>query len=91
MRRYLARKYVMYVAIVMLILWILLRLAESSSALFQAAFWAGPVAMGVTYWQFRRYNVWVLFDNLRYSAWGYLVGYTLAYEVCVLGSGSILG
>ena len=91
MRWYLARKYVRNAGIVMMAFWLVLTLAGSASALLQAAFWAGPVAMGGTFWIFQRYNVWVLYDNLRYSAWGYLVGYTLVYEACVLGVGSIVG
>ena len=47
----------------------------------QALVWSGPIASIVLYFEFRRQNYWVLFDNLRISRRLYLALFSLSVSL----------
>lgn len=65
---YIARRY-FFTVLVFTALFALLPLAVGAGSLLEilpsAVFWGGLVAVLVVYWNFRRRNLWVLYDNLR--------------------------
>ncbi len=68
---YLARKYIVLV-LVLAILMVLLPTTLGTSprqAVWQAFFWSGLAAAPLIYWEFRRRTLWPLYDNLRLPRW----------------------
>ncbi len=66
---YLARKYVVLV-LVLAILMLMVPLGMSlRQSVVQAFFWSGLAAAPLTYWEFRRRTLWPLYDNLRLPRW----------------------
>ena len=62
---YLARKYVVLV-LVLAILMLMVPFGMSlRQSVVQAFFWSGLAAAPLTYWEFRRRTLWPLYDNLR--------------------------
>lgn len=90
MRRYLAKKYFANAILIMIIPALLLG-GEGLDSIILTALLVGILAAIVTYWQFKQRNLWVLYDNLQYSACGYLSIYTIVFEGCSIGLGSLLG
>jgi hypothetical protein len=88
MRFYLAKKYLANTLLIMIVC-ALLAGARGPDAIILAAMVSAILSAVVTYWQFNRRNLWVLYDNLRYSAWGYLSLYAITFGGCVIGLGNL--
>ncbi len=80
---YLVRK---YVAIVLVLAVLMMPFVGTSmnEVVTQAFFWSGLVAAPLTYWEFRRRNLWPLYDNLRLPKWILLALLVGAVEGLVL-------
>ncbi len=69
---YAVRKYLVWTAVVstaIAVLWLLgpMPKANPNALMFRAIFWGGVIGAVVTYYMFKRDNLWVLYSNLRIS------------------------
>ena len=86
MVRYLARKYVAIVLVLAVLMMPFPIIVGTSvhEVVAQAFFWSGLAAAPLTYWEFRRRNLWPLYDNLRLPKWILLALLVGAVEGLVL-------
>lgn len=72
---YLVRTYVgilIVLAVLLMVLPTLFGIALRDTVL-EAFFWSGLASAPLTYWEFRRRNLWPLYDNLRLPRFALLV------------------
>ncbi len=86
MVHYLARKYVAIVLVLAVLMALFPTIVGMSvhEAVLRAFFWSGLAAAPLTYWEFRRRNLWPLYDNLRLPKWILLALLVGAVEGLVL-------
>ena len=85
---YLVRKYVAIVLVLAVLMMPFPLIAGTSvhEVVAQAFFWSGLAAAPLTYWEFRRRNLWPLYDNLRLPRFVLLAVLVAAVELLILAA-----
>jgi hypothetical protein len=82
---YVIKKYLACSLIITILVAILLWAFGAPHIVFKSLCWAGGIAVYVTYWRFKRQNLWVLYDNLCLSRWWLLGLCCVGFEGIVIG------
>lgn len=92
---YLARKYIALVLVLAVLMALLPTVTGIGTSLrqtvVQAFFWSGLAAAPLTYWEFRRRNLWPLYDNLRLPRWALLALFVASVESLILVASLVFG